>query len=450
MKLDTSAGAPALAYSTYLGGGYQDFGHGIAVDGAGRVHLAGSTNSVAFPTRNAFDPTYSANQNNSGSDAFVATIDPAGNGAADLVYSTYLGGAPQDYAVAVAVDGSGHTYVAGYTSTNEFPTTPGAYDTTRGDPTQGVASDSFVMKFDTSAAGAASLLYSTYLGGTHAGDVAYGVAVGPTGDIYLTGRTDAADFPITCTGVPSRNQGGPFITRIDPSTPGAEGLVYSSFFSGTTGVDTAFDIAVDAAGNCTNAGPVGGNGVDKKGPTIVIRSPGAQGYPFGSSVVADFDCADGGSGVATCTGTVADGSPVNTSGFGAKTFTVTATDKVGNTSTQTVTYSVSYNTCLEYDPRAVYHAGSTIPVKLRVCDEFGNNLSSESLVVTAAGVGLVSTTVYGEVNASGNANPDGNFRFVGGFYIFNMSTKGLGTGSYNLYYRVGDDPTLHTAPFNLK
>jgi hypothetical protein len=92
----------------------------------------------------------------------------------------------------------------------------------------------------------------------------------------------------------------------------------------------------------------------------------------------------------------------------------------------------------------------TIPVKLTVCGPNGNNLSSPTITVRAVGVGLVTTTVYGDVQDSGNANPDGNFRLVGGFYVFNMSTKGLTTGGYYLYFTVGSDPTLHTAPFNLK
>jgi hypothetical protein len=154
--------------------------------------------------------------------------------------------------------------------------------------------------------------------------------------------------------------------------------------------------------------------------------------------------------VATCVGTVSSGGPVDTSGFGAKTFTVTATDNAGNVTTQTVNYSVTYSTCLDYDPGNVYQAGRTVPIKLHVCDGGGNNLSSPGIVVTAVGVGLVSTTVYGDVNASGGANPDNDFRFVGGFYVLNMSTKGLSTGSYYLYYRVGNDPTLHTAPFQIR
>ncbi len=326
VKLDPAAsGAAALVYSTRLGGSFADFGEDIAIDDAGRVHVVGDTTSANFPTRNAFDATYGGGGGGGSSDdVFVAKLNPAGAGAADLLYSTYMGGSPQDFGIAVTVDNTGNTYVTGYTSSNNFPTTPGAFQTVRGDPTQGVGSDAFVTKMNLTANGAgsllystfvggnnndegrdltldpagnvyiagqtfspnfpttpgafqtvfgggiisgsvhadafatkldigrpgsAALLYSTYLGGTFAGDWAFGIAVGLTGDIYLTGRTDSADFPITCTGVPARNRGGPFISRIDPSTPGADGLVYSSFFSGSSGADVALAIALDSAAN---------------------------------------------------------------------------------------------------------------------------------------------------------------------------------------------------------
>ena len=80
----------------------------------------------------------------------------------------------------------------------------------------------------------------------------------------------------------------------------------------------------------------------------------------------------------------------------------------------------------------------------------GNNLSSANLVVNAVGVSLISTSVYGPVEDAGNANPDNDFRFSGDSYIFNLKTTGLTTGVYNLYFRVGADPTLHTVQFQIK
>ena len=90
----------------------------------------------------------------------------------------------------------------------------------------------------------------------------------------------------------------------------------------------------NTVGGCTTAGPITGNKVDKKPPTITITSPAANAtYQLNASVAASYACSDGGSGVASCQGPVANGSPINTSSTGTKTFTVTATDTVGNPST---------------------------------------------------------------------------------------------------------------------
>jgi uncharacterized repeat protein (TIGR01451 family) len=94
-------------------------------------------------------------------------------------------------------------------------------------------------------------------------------------------------------------------------------------------------------GGCTTAGPIGGNKVDKKPPVITITAPAANAtYQLNASVAATYACVDGGSGVGSCQGPVANGSPIDTSSTGPKTFTVTATDNVGNPSNLSVTYSV--------------------------------------------------------------------------------------------------------------
>ena len=96
----------------------------------------------------------------------------------------------------------------------------------------------------------------------------------------------------------------------------------------------------DQALNCATAS-VSGNKIDRKGPSITLTNPTSSGtYFVGQSVSSSYSCTDGGSGTSTCAGTVANGSPINTATSGSKTFTVNATDAVGNTSSQTVTYSV--------------------------------------------------------------------------------------------------------------
>src|SRR5205085_4421652 len=134
-------------------------------------------------TAGAFDTT-----SNGVDDGFVTKLDASGS---SLVYSTFLGGANTDGAGSIAIDGSGNAYLTGYTASPDFPTTPGAFDTTYNND-----GDAFVAKLN--AAGAA-LAYSTYLGGTGTNGTGYdaglGIAIDAAGSAYVTGRTDSAPFP---------------------------------------------------------------------------------------------------------------------------------------------------------------------------------------------------------------------------------------------------------------
>jgi len=190
-------------------------------------------------------------------------------------------------------------------------------------------------------------------------------------------------------------------------------------------------------------------------PVIRIASPRAETYLLNYPVVAQYDCVDEVSGVVSCTGTVARGSSVDTASVGSKMFEVVARDAAGNTSTQTVSYQVSYNLCLLYDPTKSVKAGATMPLKFQLCDAAGNNVSSAQIVVQAASLTKVSTQATEAVLDSGNANPDQNFRFdstlgSGGGYIFNLSTKGLSTGTYQLSVAVSGDRTIHKLQFQVK
>ena len=97
----------------------------------------------------------------------------------------------------------------------------------------------------------------------------------------------------------------------------------------------------DVAGNCATAGPIAGNMIDRKAPVISVTTPASGAvYPLNESVAAAYACADGGAGTSSCTGTVAAGTPIDTSSTGAKTFVVNAADAAGNSSSATVTYTV--------------------------------------------------------------------------------------------------------------
>ena len=97
----------------------------------------------------------------------------------------------------------------------------------------------------------------------------------------------------------------------------------------------------DGVGACNTAGPITGNKVDERPPTIAVSAPAANAtYQLNALIAANYACSDGGAGVASCQGLVANGSPINTSSTGTKTFSVSATDTVGNSSTLNVTYTV--------------------------------------------------------------------------------------------------------------
>ena len=222
----------ALVYSTYLGGTSYDYGYGIAVDGAGNAYVTGYTASSDFPTTpGAFQTTYAGGNG----DAFVTKLNPKGTA---LVYSTYLGGSDSDGGYGIAVDSAGNAYVTGYTASTDFPTTPGAFQTTFGGN-----GDAFVTKLNPTGT---ALVYSTYLGGTR-GDLGLGIAVDSAGNAYVTGYTASSDFPTT-PGAFQTTYGGnqdAFVTKLNPK---GTALVYSTYLGGTSG-DFGLGIAVDSAGN---------------------------------------------------------------------------------------------------------------------------------------------------------------------------------------------------------
>src|SRR6266513_2842997 len=258
-KLNSSGSA--LIYSTYLGGsGFivtvqrsayrcgNDRGHGIAVDAGGNAYVTGETTSKDFPTTpGAFQPAVTVSIKCPG-DAFVTKLDPSGL----LLYSTYLGGnnTYNDGASGsgITVDSSGNAYVTGYTDSANFPTTPGAFQTTYAD-TSAYSRDAFVTKMNPTGSG---LVYSTYLGGEFESAGA-GIAVDADGNAYVTGSTTSDNFPTT----PGAFQGDKsgtgeaFVTKFNPS---GSALVYSTYLSGTeprwdVPLTTGSGIAVDAGGN---------------------------------------------------------------------------------------------------------------------------------------------------------------------------------------------------------
>jgi len=223
----------ALVYSTFLGGSNLDSASGIAVDSTGNAYVTGTTSSSDFPTTvGAFDTTHNGDR-----DAFVTKLNPSGSA---LVYSTFLGGIDGDFGRSIVVDTSGNAYVSGDTFSANFPTTPGAFDTTIS-PNE--VADAFVTKLN--PAGSA-LVYSTFLGGS-SGAQSGGIALDTSGSVYVTGTTSSPDFPTTpgAFDTTHNSSGDVFVTKLNPT---GSALVYSTFLGGSTS-DEAHSIAVDAAGS---------------------------------------------------------------------------------------------------------------------------------------------------------------------------------------------------------
>jgi hypothetical protein len=250
-RLDPSkSGAAQLLYSTYLGGGAEDLAYALFVDTNGVVTMAGDTESTDFPTTiGAYDTTH-----NGLSDAFISRLDPSKSGAAQLLYSTYLGRNGVDFARAVSVDASGVVTLAGATSSPTFPTTTGAFDSTHNG-----GSDAFLCRLDPRKTGGAQLVYSTFVGGSGIHDLAYRLVVDANGVATVAGETSSSDFPITRGAFQTAFQGGTrdaFVSRLDPNKSGAAQLLYSTYLGGRA-FESAFALGVQPNGVVTLAGWTG-------------------------------------------------------------------------------------------------------------------------------------------------------------------------------------------------
>jgi hypothetical protein len=244
-----NAAGTALDYSTYLDGTTNSLGFGIAVDSTYHAYVTGETISSNFPiTAGAFQTTYHGAGDFGDENGFVTKFSADGK---TLVYSTYLGGSVSDVARAIAVDGSGHAYVAGSAGSKDFPTTAGAFQRTlRG------SGDAFVTKFKVDGSG---LVYSTFLGGTGS-DGASSIAVDSQGQAHVAGATSSSNFPLL--NPIQKTYGGAgdaFVTKL--SSTGAK-LIYSTYLGGKAS-DSASCVRLDSA----DAAYVGGGTASTNFPT---------------------------------------------------------------------------------------------------------------------------------------------------------------------------------------
>lgn len=289
---------PVLSYSSYLGGSSGDAGVAVAVDASGSAYVTGITTSTNFPVQNAYKSSKSGT-----TDIFVAKLTPDGNG---LVYSTYLGGRQSDsFTSAIAVDSSGNAYIAGWTTSNTYPVTSGAFaaaisggggivtklnsagnglvystylkgatpaalrvdssgsayvagystgllPTTVGafqanKPTSDGIRTGFLTKLNASGS---ALIYSTYIGGEQ-NDEVKGLALDGSSNAVIAGSTTSPNFPLVQafqTSLKGSSDG--FLARLNAS---GSSLLHSSYLGGSS-ADSANAVAVDLAGAAYIAG----------------------------------------------------------------------------------------------------------------------------------------------------------------------------------------------------
>ena len=268
-----------LLWSTFLGGSSWDGVYSLAVDSAGNVVVTGVTESADFPiTANAVQNTVT------GDAAFVTVISADGT---RVLYSTFLGGTISDggvplptnpfhalpnanvetIGVGIAVGSDGTLFVVGETNTIDFPVTQGAVQ-----PVIAGEVDGFSLRIDTTKAGIAGLVYSTYLGGA-TGDFCAAVAVDQTGNAFVTGETQSLNFPTTLGAYQRIHSPGTagFVAKLNPT---GTSLIYSTLISGSQGSSAA-------------------GGTNYNAPSAIVIDLDGHAYIDGETNASDFPTTTG-------------------------------------------------------------------------------------------------------------------------------------------------------------
>jgi uncharacterized repeat protein (TIGR01451 family) len=275
------SGAASLVFSTFIGGNGVDSGNAIGVDSNGNSYVGGATTSTSASFQPPSATGFNASKASATNDGFIVKLNATGTAA---LYLTFLPSAPVK---ALAVDGSFSAYVTGAVdgTTNALATTGSGFQLTNGGngcasipdvPAGSPCTDAYLSRYNTLVGGNASLLYSTYLGGS-LNDVGTGVAADNSGNAWVAGRTNSSNFP-TARALPglATYQGGPivnnialagpppvdssphiqldaFVAKINTNDSGQPSLIYSTYLGGTD-TDQVNGIAVDASGNALIGG----------------------------------------------------------------------------------------------------------------------------------------------------------------------------------------------------
>jgi hypothetical protein len=395
----------ALIYSTFLGGTLDDYACGIAVDSSGNAYVSGYTGSTNFPhTSGVLQPG-----NAGGYDAFVTKINPSGTA---LVYSTYLGGSGDDYALPIAVDSGGNAYITGDTTSTDFPITA---DAAQSSALGAYAAFVAVLNSDASA-----LWYGTYLGGS-ASQTGWGIALSPTQQVIAVGYTASSDFPVTTNAFQATLAGAtdafvaefsavtlPMLsiakTHTGNFTQGQTGATYSVIVSNsattgqTSGAVTVTEIVPAGLTLASMAGtgwscPAGGNTCTRNGPL----SAGSAYPPITVTVNVSQTVANQ---VTNQVSVAGGGAPV------ANTQDITSI----SLQTQTITFGPLANQALGTAPFPVSaNSSSGLPVSFASTTSSVCTVSSATVTLVAIGTCTIQATQLGNTNYTAASSVNQSF-----------------------------------------
>ncbi len=375
-----------LLASTYVGGSSNDYGNSVSIDAGGNVYVAGQTQSTDFPTTPG---TYQTSYKGGAWDVIVSRLS---GDLTKLLASTFVGGNDLDAGYSVSIDAGGNVYVAGVTQSTDFPTTPGAYQTSM----KGY-SDAFVLRL---GGDLTKLIASTYVGGSNSRDEGRSVAIDTGGNIYVIGHTNSTDFPTTLGAYQTFNKGGldVFVSRLDANL---------------------------SAGDITP-------------PTVVSTSPGsnAVGVALDSVITAVFSEEMDASTINASTFYL-NGGVTGTVSYGTVTATFTPYSNLSNSSTYMATITTGVKDLAGNNMVANYtwsfttvnlcKAESITAAPNRLTLRKGKNGNVTITVTGAGGCMVEGVTVTATINGNGNqliaVSPDSQKADANGEAVFSINAK---------------------------
>ena len=427
----------ALVFSTFLGGSSSDSPTAIALNAAGDIYLAGYAFSANFPTTTGAYQTTNKAAGSYGWNNFVTELNPT---ASALIFSTFVGGS-NEYSsppnVELAIDSAGNSYIASYALAADFPVTTGAYQTV-----SLATSGNTDMTLSKLNATGTKLVYSTWFDGpstTYRADVAKGIAVDASGNLFVAGSTYESAFPTTSGALQKINKNGGgslptgFVAKLNAA---GSALVYSTYLGGsaTSQGDSIDSLTIDASGDVYVGGntgsadfPVTSNAYQKTN----LAAGGNGGVPFlteinpaGSALVYStyFGSADSYSDAVNAIALGSDGS-VYIAGTASSTYHV-GTSGANNFPITTGAFEATSNTQFGYTGFVARFNFGTAPTTIATSTVL---LSSANPVATGSSTRFTATVTA----ATGTTIPSGNVVFsIDGVSAATVALNAKGVATY--------------------